>query len=634
MTADTLVKLLVEKDRKYGEDRVAIRRKERGIWKEYTWRDYYEMVKYLSYGLLSLGLKPGQELAILGDNDPEWYVTELATQAIGACPVGIFADCSSLEVEHILKHADVTFLVANDQEQVDKVWDIRDRFPLLDKVIYWDPKGLWDYDDPMLLYFYDVIELGKQFEAENHGLFEDMVKKTEGDDICVICYTSGTTGEPKGITVSYNNILGTAKSLLALDPWLARDDYVSYIPPAWMTEQYFGMACGLLTDAVINFPENSRTVNDDIREIGPTTLMFSAKLWESMASTIQAKINNSDSIKRFFYRLILPIGYKKADFLQQGKGPNILWRILFSISESIMFRRLRDKIGLLRIMRAYTAGSDISRSTIKFFHAIGVNLKQIYGNSEGGICIGQPDNKVSYHTVGFPLPGCRVKISHEGEVFLKGPGAFIGYYRNPELTKQIITEDGYIATGDAGYLTEDGQLVFWGRLADLKTLPDGSKFSPTYIEAGLRFSPYINDTLVIGGDGMPFVSALIDINYENTGQWAEARSIPYTSYVDLSQRLETYQLIVDEIREANKLLPESARINRYVLMHKEFDADEGELTRTRKLRRAFVYERYKDLIEAIYKDKTEFFVEVTISYRDGTERIFKRSVRIASMEGP
>ncbi len=640
---DTLPKLLKRNYEKYGDKKVALRVKDRGIWQRYTWKDYYEKVKYFSLGLVSLGLEPGDKVSILGENKPEWFWAELAVQAARGTVVGIYTDSLPVEIGYFVKHSDSKFVIAHDQEQVDKFLlpykdregnehpPLKDELPLLKRIIYWDPKGLWNYDDPILMSFDRVIELGKEYEKFHPGLFEKNIEEGRPDDIGVFCYTSGTTGLPKAAMLRQSSLRAVVDSWIGVDKWNDTDRYVSFLPPAWITEQAIGIAGGLASGMEVNFPEEPETVQENIREIGASVLFFGPRQWESIIRLVQAKIIDTSPLRRFFYYLFLPVGYKVAEIKLQRKKPNLLWQILYFLANLIVFRPLKDKVGLLKIRCAYTAGAAVSPDILHYFQAIGVNIKQLYGGSEQGLVTLHRDGEIKWETSGPSMPGMEIRLSEEGEIIVRGENMFAGYYKNPEATREKI-RNGWYYTGDFGYLDEDTHLVVIDRMEDLKGLKGGRKFSPQYTEIRLRFSPYIKDALVIGGEDKDYVSAIINIDLGNVGRWAEAKRIPYTTFTDLSQKPEVIELIKSEIQKVNQSLPEWTRIRKFVNLHKEFDPDEAELTRTRKMRRAFVEDRYQYLINALYGDRKELVVEAPITYRDGRTGVIQTAVKITEVD--
>ena len=633
MSLDTLPKILRENNRKYGDRLVAMREKDRGIWKEFTWEDYFLKVKYFCMGLVRLGLERGDKVSILGENKPEWFWAELAVQSAGGAAVGIFTDCLPEEVKYYAEHSDSVFAVVHDQEQVDKFLEIKNDVPKIKKVIYWDPKGLWSYTDPILMSFDAVVELGKEHDTQHPHLFDEMVDQGHGDEIAAFCYTSGTTGLPKGGMLSQRWLVDSVREWAQLDEWFDKGyEYLSFIPPAWITEQGIGIAGAILAPMVINFPEEPETVQENIREIGPDILFFGARLWENLNRMVQAKMIDSTYLRRLIYQLALPVGLRMADVRSARTSPGLPLRALYFLAYQAVFRQLRDRIGLARVQTVYSAGGAISPDIIRYFKALGIDIRLFYGSTEQGVISMPREGDIRPDTSGPPVPWVEVKLSDEGEILVKNQYPYSGYYKNIQATEEKMI-DGWYTTGDFGHLNEDGHLIVIDRMEDLKELASGKKFSPQYTEVRLRFSPYIKDALIIGGPDKDYVTVLINIDLDNVGRFAEAHHIAYTTFTDLSQKPEVIDLIKREVETVNHTLPDWTRVKRFVNLHKEFDADEDELTRTRKLRRTFVEERYKDLIGALYSDQPEFKVEASVTYRDGRKGTIETSIQVTRIEG-
>jgi long-chain acyl-CoA synthetase len=627
MSDMTLPKLLKHKAETMGKA-VALREKEFGIWREFTWERYWENVKSFSYGLLELGFKRGDRLAIIGDNRPEWLFGALAAQSLGGISVGIYQDSLPKEIGYYLNHSEVKIVLAEDQEQVDKLLEIKDEIPDVETIIYYDPKGLRSYTTERLLSFQDVQALGEQYQRRAGALvFEEEVEKGKGDDIAIFCYTSGTTGNPKAAMLSHDNLINMGKSLMQMDPMKPGDEFLSFLPLAWIGEQMMSLSSALNVGFVVNFPEETNTVQENLREIGPHTMFSPPRIWEDMVSRVQVRIQDAGWLKRRLYDLALKAGYKRADAILNKKPLGFWSKLSYRFWDWLVLSAVRDHLGLLRLRRAYTGGAALGPDVTRFFHAIGVNLKQIYGQTEvAGIAVVHPDGDVKFDTVGVPIPGTEVKISEKGEVLIKSPSVFKGYYKNEQSTRETIV-DGWLHTGDAGELDEDGHLIVIDRLKDVIRLANGDMYSPQFIENKLKFSPYIKEAMAVGTD-RPFVAAILNIDMENVGQWAENNQIAYTTYTDLTQKPEVLELIRKEVARVNRELPKTARVERFVLLYKELDADDEELTRTRKIRRQFVAQKYADVIEGLYSEQRIIDVKGTIRYQDGREVVIETQLAI------
>ena len=601
-----------------------------GIWQRYSWKDYYENVKYLSLGLVSLGLKQGDVVCIIGDNEPEWFWGEFATQAAGGIVTGVFVDSIPSEVKYIAAQSEAKFAIVNDQEQTDKFLELKGELPSLKKVIYWDPKGLKNYDDPILISFAQVMKLGKEYEETHPGLFEQNVEKSRGDDCAFIYYTSGTTGLPKGAILTHQALINTAQGFISRYPLSGKDDLISNFPAAWVGDSFFATIPHLLTGARLNFPEEPETITEDTREVGPNLVIYGPRQWESLVSEIQVKMIDANPLKRFFYNLFLPVGHKIADANFQNKKLNLFWRALHGIAYMLVFRPLKDKLGLSKVRFAVTGSSVLSLDTFRLIHAIGIELRQNYASTEAGYISSHGKGEIMFESVGRPALNTEVRITDEGELLVRSDCMFRGYHKDPQKTAATLI-DGWCHTGDAVNINDKGHIIFMDRLDHMGELSSGIKYAPQYIEGRLRFSPYIKDAMVIGGKDKDFVSAIINMDFTMVGKWAERNRLPYTTFVDLSQRKEVAALVEKDLVRVNSYLPEPARVKKFVLMHKEFDPDEAELTRTRKLRREFIEERYRDLIERIYSDGEEIKVEAAVTYRDGRKGMVTTSIKVMTV---
>ena len=626
---DTIPKLIMRNYEKWGE-RIAMCMKNFGVWQRYSWKEYYEKVKYFSLGMISLGLEPNDVVCIIGDNEPEWFWGEFATQAAGGTVTGIFVDSIPSEVKYVAEHSGAKFAIVNDQEQTDKFLEIKEELPLLKKVIYWDPKGLRNYDDPILASFTDVIKLGEEYEKTHPGLFEQNIDKGKGSDTAFIYYTSGTTGLPKGATLTHQALVNTAQSFIDRYPLSETDDLISNFPAAWVGDSFFATIPHLLSGARLNFPEEPETIAEDTREVGPNFVIYGPRQWESLVSEIQVKMFDAHPLKRFVYNLFLPVGYKIADFNFQGKKPNLFWRVLYGVAYLLLFRALKDQLGLSKVKFAVTGSSVLSLDTFRLIHAVGIELRQNYGSTEAGLISSHGKGEIKFESVGRPALGTEVRITDEGELLVRNKSLFNGYHKDSGKTTETLV-DGWCHTADAVNIDEDGHLLFIDRLEHMGQLSSGIKYAPQYVEGRLRFSPYIKDAMVIGGKDKDFVSAILNIDFAMVGKWAERNRIPYTTFVDLSQKEEVANLVQKDLERVNGYLPEPARVRRFVLLHKEFDADEAELTRTRKLRREFMEERYKELIEAIYQDGKEINVKAPVTYRDGRKGVVTTSIKVRNI---
>jgi len=618
---------LILRDFDQWADNTAMCMKQYGIWQKYTWRDYLAKIQYFSLGLITLGLEKEDVVCIIGDNEPEWFWGEFAVQAAGAIPTGIFVDSIPSEVKYVAEHCGAKFAIVNDQEQTDKFLEIKGELPNLQKIIYWDPKGLKNYDEPMLISFNDVIKLGMEYDESHPGLFEENVEKGQGDDIAMIYYTSGTTGLPKGAKITHQALISTATGFVNRYPIGERDDLISNFPAAWVGDSYFATIPHLLTGARLNFPEEPETINEDTREVGPHFVIYGPRQWESIVSDIQVKMIDAHPLKRFVYNLFMPVGYKIADILFQNKKPGLFLRIICQFAYVFLFRPLKDKLGLSNIRFAVTGSSVLSLDTFRLIHAIGIELRQNYASTEAGLIACHGPGEIDFESVGRPSLNTEVRITNRGELLVRSDSMFSGYYKDDEKTASILI-DGWCHTGDAVSVNDKGHVIFLDRLDHMGELSSGIRYAPQYIEGRLRFSPYIKDAMVIGGKDKDYVSAIINIDFTMVGKWAERNHMPYTTFVDLSQKDEVASLVEKDISRVNSYLPEGSRVRKFVLMHKEFDPDEAELTRTRKLRREFMEERYRELIHTMYGEGDEVQVTAPVTYRDGRQGVVSTAIKV------
>lgn len=634
--AQTLPQIFLKQVDKYGDGKVALRQKEFGIWREFSWQDSYEHVKTFSLGLIALGLQRGDKICSIGDNDRQYLWAFLGLQAAGGVQVGLFTDAAASEIKYIVNHSEATFVLAQDQEQCDKLLEIRDEVPNVKKVIYWDDRGLWHYKEDWLISFEEVEQLGREIAEKEPDRFATEVALGQGEDLGVICYTSGTTGLPKGAMLSNTNLINSATIYQDVDPRYDTDNHVSFLPLGWIGEVALGFAPHVYYGVIINFPEEPETVRQNIREIAPEGILYNSRLWDNLVATVQVRMNDASWINRKMYDIFLPIGYKVVDQRLAKEKLGLGLRIANAAGNLLVFRALRNQLGLSRVRAAYTAGSALSPDAIRFFHALGINLKQVYGSTEvsGGATVHR-DGDIKFASVGQPLPGVNIRVDEHGEIMISGAIVFQGYFKNPKATEEALWIDGegqqWFRTGDAGYIDDDGHIIYLDRVKDMITLSNGESFSPQFIEGRLKFSPYIRDVMAIGGENYDHVTALIIIDFENVGHWAEKRRLGYTTFLDLSQKPEVYALIQEAVQEVNESLPQAGRVRYFVLMHKEFDADEAEMTRTRKLRRGFLQDRYGEIIDALYDGQDSVHVRAPVRYQDGREGFIETDIRIMAL---
>ncbi|MDQ7026716.1 MAG: AMP-binding protein [Anaerolineae bacterium] len=619
---NTLPKQLRENATIFG-DKMALREKRFGIWQSLTWQDYLIRVRNFALGLHEMGFSKNDRIAIIGDNRPEWVIAEVAAQSLGGASMGIYQDSVVEEVAYLATAINAKFIIAEDQEQVDKLLDIWDDLSTVKAIIYYDPRGLRNYKLDHLLIFPDVEARGAKVHQQHPKLFDEFVDATDSGDVAIVSTTSGTTSKPKLALITHYNLISMAEGLTAVDHYEQEHQFVSFLPLAWIGEQMLSMACGMHKGFALNFPEEPETVPIDLREIGPHIMFAPPRIWENYLSDVQVKIEDAGRLKTAMFNWALGIGKKLADKRFNKETLTVSDKFVQWLIYVLVFANLLDQLGLRQVKWAYTAGAALGPDVFRFFHAMGVNLKQGYGQTETtGICVLHSDDDIKFQTVGKPVPGAEVKVDASGEILVKGSMCFIGYFDNEEATSDTITQDGWVRTGDAGYHDDDGHLIVIDRAKDVMTLHDGTKFSPQFIENKLKFSPYIKEAVVFGGGSYPFVTAMINVDFNNVGKWAENNRISYTTYTDLSQKAPVYGLILQDVARTNADLPSAAQIQRFLLLHKELDADDAELTRTRKVRRGFVAERYKELIDGLYGDSESIHIDTEITYQDGrTQRL-------------
>ena len=632
---DTFPKL-VERNARHFPRKVAIREKDYGIWQSYTWRDYFEQSRLIALGLAALGFTRGDKTAIVGDNRPQLYWAMLATQALGGVPVPLYQDSIEKEMQYIVDHAEARFAVVEDQEQVDKLLNIREQCPRLEHIVYDDPRGMRHYKDPCLLSLEALEELGRKFAQDHPAYFDEEVAKGKAGDLAIICYTSGTTGQPKGTMLSHRNLIVTARNAAEREGLSEDEEVMAYLPMAWVGDNIFSYAQSIVAGFATSCPESAATVLHDLREIGPTYFFAPPRIWENILTSVMIRVDDAWALKRRMVHVFLEVARRVEQRRLAHQPVPVGDRLLYALGQLLVYGPLRDNLGMGRIRLAYTAGEAISPELLGFYRSLGVNVKQAYGMTESSALVSiQKDGDIKLDTVGTPLPGVGVRISESGEVLYRSPGVFRGYYKNPDATRETL-EDGWMHSGDAGFIDRDGHLKIIDRAKDVGRLQDGTLFAPKYLENKLKFSAHIKEAVCLGHE-RPFVAALVNIDLGAVGAWAERRNIAYTSYTDLSQKPEVCDLIRQEVVRVNRSLAEDeqllgAQIRRFLLLHKELDADDQEITRTRKVRRGFVAQKYAALIDALYSDREHVQVEALVTYEDGRTGSIRADVRICDAE--
>ena len=634
MTIDLTLPQLLRRNAAAMSARPAMREKDRGIWQPYTWQRYWDETRDLALGLAGLGFVAGDKLAVIGENRPRLYFAQLAAMSLGGIAVPAYQDAIASELAYVLDHAEVSVVVAEDQEQVDKVLSLKERLPLLKLVIYDDPRGLGDYDEPILKSFGEVEEAGRKFGSAHPGFVEAAVDAGKPSDLCLFSYTSGTTSRPKGVMLSHVNLLSAAEALSKADDIRAGDDFLAYLPMAWIGNSLFAIALHMWMGFTCNYPEKPETLVRDLRELGPTIALAPPRFWENTLTAILVRATDASRLKRQLFNLFRNIAERAETRRGAGDKVPVALRLGLALGEMLIYGPLRDQLGLRRARWVYTGGAPLGADTFRFFRAVGVNLKQVYGATElAGLCSVQADGEVDPDTVGRAFTGTGLRIGENGEVQVRSQSVFQGYYKQDEATQAAMTPDGWLRTGDAGFIDRRGQLVIIDRARDVGKLADGTAYAPQFIENKLKFSPYIGEVVAFG-DARPFVAAIVAIDPTTVGNWAERQNLAYTSFQDLCARPEVAGLIRNEIRKCNAMLPEAVQIRRFLVLNKEFDADDDEITRTRKIRRGFVGEKYAIVVDALYAGLSEVELATEITYEDGRKAMLRSTLAIADVEEP
>jgi len=624
---DTVPKLLRRNNCIYG-DQVAIRKKHLGIWQQYTWKEVFKHVTWICLGFLHLGLQKGDRVIIIGNNEPELFWIQWGVQCAGGVPVCLYVDSLPEEVKYFIDNSEAKFFVAEDQEQVDKILGIKEDCPQIEKAVYWDEKGLWFYEDPLLLSLSELEKFGKKEERKYPDCIDHYIDKTNGSDTSAIIYTSGATGLPKGLVIPYSYVLFYPRNGFRVFNIPSGSEYFSYAPPAW-AEQSMGLAIGPDYPLVISFAEEPETLQNDIMEIAPHTLFYPPRLWEDLARQIRMKIDDASWWKRISFRLALKEGYRKLEAQEEGRTLSFFWKSFWWIADKFVLSITRGHYGMKRIRLCTVGGSSCAPSLIRFFRALGVPLCNSYGTTEIGMLASTSQMETRYDTVGRPFPGVEIKIENN-EVLVRSPGISKGYWKGADGFPGQM-EDGWYCTGDAGYMDEDGYLVVYDRIEEMIHLQRGAAFSPQFIETRLRFSLYIKDAIVFGDEEKPYLTAIISLDFDMVSKWAESQNIPYTTFVELSQKPQTFILLAEEVRNVNKLLVEGGRIKKFVSLHKEFDADEAELTRSRKLKRLVLNQKYENIYQAMYENRETVPIESAVTYRDGRKGTLRAKLHIIEL---
>jgi len=630
-TRTTLPRLLIRNARTMSE-RPALREKDRGIWQTYNWARYFQEVRDFALGLAVHGFRRGDKLAVIGDNRPRLYWAQLAAQSLGGVAVPVYQDSIAAELVHVLSHAEISVIVAEDQEQVDKILSLSDRLPDLKLVIYDDPRGMRHYATPLLKSFDEIQTSGRDFGAAHPNFVEGEIDKGSPDDLALLNYTSGTTGNPKGVMLSHANLLSAADALLAAEHFSASDEILCYLPMAWIGDSLLSLVLALLVGFTANCPERPETVQRDLRELGPTVVIAPPRIWENLLTSLRLRAADASPLKRKLFAFFQHRAERTEQFQSENKNPSLTMRLGSALGEYLVYGPVRDQLGFRRARLVYTGGAPLGPDTFRFFRSFGLNLKQVWGSTElSGLATLQPDGEASPDTVGPVLAGTEVRISEEGEVLIRSPAVFQGYYKQPEATQDALTADGWYRTGDSGYVDPRGHLAIVDRAKDVGKLEDGTTFAPQFVENKLKFSPFIGEVIVFGHQ-RPFVSAIVALDLGTVGNWAERRNLAYTSFQDLSGKSEVRELIRDEIREINASLPVASQVGRFALLNKEFDPDDNEITRTRKIRRRFVAEKYAAVVEALYSGAPQVDLATEITYEDGRKATLNSTIAIDDIE--
>jgi long-chain acyl-CoA synthetase len=604
----------------------AMREKEYGIWQALTWADLTTMVEHLACGLHEAGLKRGEHMVVVGANRPRLYATMLAVQALGAVPIPLYQDAAALECVFPINNAEVKFAFAEDQEQVDKLLEIRPQCTQLSNIYFDDPRGLRKYDELGLASLDALLDSGKAFAAKNTGFFKAEIEKAQPDDVAAMFFTSGTTGNPKGVVHTHNSMLNAAESGATFDKLTNQEEVLAYLPPAWVGQNIFSYSQWLACGYVVNCPESAGTTTIDLKEVGPTYYFAPPRVFEGLLTSVMIRMEDAGAFKRKMFGYFMDVAKKVGPAKTDGTSVGLLDSLKYALGNWMVYGPLRNNLGMSRVRVAYTAGEAIGPDLFTFYRSIGINLKQLYGSTETAVFVcQQPDNQAWADTVGIPSNGVEIKVADNGEVLVKSPGLFKEYYKNKAATDEVLTEGGWYHTSDAGFLDTRGHLKIIDRVKDVGRIKggafDGAMFAPKYVENKLKFFQHIKE-VVAYGDGREKVCVMINVDFDAVGNWAERRNLSYAGYTDLAQKPEVYQLIKECVEKVNVDLSSDtmlagSQVSRFLILHKELDADDGELTRTNKVRRGFIADKYAPLVDGLYAGKTEQFIETVVKFEDG-----------------
>ena len=606
-------------------DAAAFREKEFGIWQSWTWRQTAAEIDALALGFLDIGVNAGDHIAIIGRNRPYLYWAMVAAQSVGAIPVPLYQDAVAEEMAYVLEHCSARFIVAQDQEQVDKIIDVKEELSGVEQIIFLDPRGMRKYERSLLTEYSVLQAQGRESEAKLRPELDKRLAAQSGADTCAMLYTSGTTGRPKGVVLSNDNIIMTSKASCSFDGLRADDSVLAYLPMAWVGDFIFSVGQASWSGFCVACPESSDTMQHDLREIGPTYFFAPPRYFEGVLTSVMIRMEDAGDLKRVMFKHFMEFARTVGPDILDGKPVGLGKRLKYALGNLLVYGPLKNSLGLSRVRVGYTAGEAIGPEIFDFYRSLGINLKQLYGQTEASVFITQqPDGQVRSDTVGVASPGVELKIADNGEVFYRSPGTFVEYYKNPESTKSTKDTEGWVATGDAGFIEKDtDHLRIIDRAKDVGKMKDGSLFAPKYVENKLKFFPNILETVVFG-DGRDSCMAMINIDLQAVGNWAERNNIAYSSYQELAAHVDVYATIQQHVEDVNASLAADemlagCQVSRFLVLHKELDADDGELTRTRKVRRSVIEDKYKDLIDALYGGKTEIYTETEVTYEDGSK---------------